>query len=77
MRSSAHDSRWFMSGRCASQQETVQNSSPVRLRLQVDTLQTQYLELKRIGFLHELQRCHWVSDRGLFIDPIVRQKGAR
>ncbi len=41
VRSSAQDSRWWASGRCTSQQVTVQNASAVRVRLQVDTLQTQ------------------------------------
>ena len=45
MRSSAQDSRWFIIGEWASQQLTVQNISPVRLRLQVDTLHTQYSAL--------------------------------
>ncbi|HBZ68953.1 MAG TPA: hypothetical protein DEP35_04080 [Deltaproteobacteria bacterium] len=39
--SSAQDSRWRITGTCASQHETLQNTSPVRGRLQVDTLQIQ------------------------------------
>ena len=41
--SSAHDSRWRATGRCTSQQLTVQNWSAVRLRLHVDTLQVKYV----------------------------------
>ena len=40
-RSSAQLSRWFIMGRCASQHVTEQKNSPVRLRLQVETLHTQ------------------------------------
>lgn len=39
--STAHDSRCRMMGTCASQQETEQKIVPVRLRLHVETLQTQ------------------------------------
>ena len=55
MRSSAQVSRWRTTDRCASQQLTVQKTSPVRLRLHVDTLHTQYVAPNAIGFLHELQ----------------------
>ena len=39
--STAQASRWFMVGRCTSQQSGVQNTRPVRLRVQVETLHTQ------------------------------------
>ena len=39
--STAHDSRCRMMGTCASQHETEQKIVPVRLRLHVETLQTQ------------------------------------
>ena len=39
--SMVQDSRWFTSPRCASQQSVLQKARPVRLRLQVETLQTQ------------------------------------
>jgi hypothetical protein len=57
------DSRWRRSGTWASQQETLQNTRPVRLRLQVETLQTQYGDSKPIGSLQLLQRRQlaWVS----------------
>ncbi len=41
VRSSAQASRCRATGRCASQQLTVQNASAVRVWLHVDTLQTQ------------------------------------
>jgi hypothetical protein len=47
-------------GRCTSQQLTEQNTSPVRLRLHVETLQIQKAEPKGIGFLHALHRRHWL-----------------
>ena len=56
-------------GTCASQQETEQNTSAVRGRLQVDTLQAQYGLANGISCLHVLQRFH---DAGV---PIKR--GAR
>ncbi|MBW2384262.1 MAG: hypothetical protein JRG92_11550 [Deltaproteobacteria bacterium] len=40
VRSSAHASRWRATGRWTSQQLTLQKWSAVRLRLQVETLQT-------------------------------------
>jgi len=43
-------------GTCASQQPTEQNASAVRGRLQVDTLQTQYVLAKGISFLQLPQR---------------------
>jgi hypothetical protein len=43
-------------GTCASQQSTEQKESPVRVRLQVDTLQTQYALVNGISFLQVLQR---------------------
>ena len=39
--STAQASRWRIVDRCESQHATEQNTSRVRLRLQVDTLQTQ------------------------------------
>jgi hypothetical protein len=36
----------------------VQKASPVRLRLQVETLQVQYIEPNSMGFLQALQRRH-------------------
>ena len=51
-RSSAHASRWRSIGTCASQQSTEQNASGARTRLQVDTLQAQYMASKGNGFLH-------------------------
>jgi len=56
LRSSAQASRCRATGRCASQQLTVQNARPVRFWLHVDTLQTQYVAPNAIGLLHELQR---------------------
>src|SRR5258705_7502420 len=56
VRSSAQASRCRATGRCASQQLTVQNTSPVRFWLQVETLHTQYVARSAIGFLQELQR---------------------
>jgi hypothetical protein len=47
-----------MTGTCASQHDTVQNASPVRGRLQVETLQTQCFAVKAIEVLQELQRFH-------------------
>jgi hypothetical protein len=40
-----------MIGRWASQQESEQKTEPVRLWLQVETLQIQYFERKAIAFL--------------------------
>jgi hypothetical protein len=58
VRSTAQDSRWLAPGRCTSQQLTVQKASPVRLRLQVETLQVQYIEPNSMGCLQALQRRH-------------------
>jgi len=43
-------------GTCASQQLTEQNANAVRVRLQVDTLQTQYAVRNGISFLQVLHR---------------------
>ena len=43
-------------GTCASQQFTEQKASPVRGRLQVDTLHTQYVVVKGISVLQVLHR---------------------
>ena len=56
--SSAQASRWFAPGRCTSQQVTVQKTSPVRLRLQVETLHVQYIAPNAMGFLQALHRRH-------------------
>jgi hypothetical protein len=58
--STAQDWRWLATGRCTSQHETEQKASPVLLRLQVETLQTQYVPRYSIGFLQALQRRHWL-----------------
>lgn len=39
-------------GTCASQHETEQNAKAVRGRLQVDTLQAQYIATNGSSFLH-------------------------
>jgi hypothetical protein len=49
--SSAQLSLWRIIGTCASQHSTLQNAKPVRLRLQVETLQTQYRAPLAMGFL--------------------------
>jgi hypothetical protein len=36
----------------------VQKANPVRLRLQVETLHTQYFDFRAMGFLQALQRRH-------------------
>src|SRR5947207_1448815 len=51
---SAHASRWRIMGTCASQHDTEQKNNPVRLRLQVDTLQRKYALENAIGRLHSL-----------------------
>lgn len=43
-------------GKCTSQQATEQNTRPVRLRVHVDTLHTQWIVEKSISFLQLLQR---------------------
>ena len=43
-------------GTCASQQETEQNTSAVRGRLQVDTLHAQYMAANASSFLQVEQR---------------------
>ena len=52
--STAHASRWRSVATCESQHATEQNTSRVRSRLQVDTLQTQCTAPNRIGFRHAL-----------------------
>ena len=52
--SSAQASRWRATGRCTSQQLTVQKRSAVRFRLQVETLHVKYAAPYSIGFLHAL-----------------------
>jgi hypothetical protein len=54
--STAHASRCRIIGTCASQQSTLQNTNPLRLRVQVDTLHTKYVAENAIGSLHVLQR---------------------
>jgi REP element-mobilizing transposase RayT len=54
--STAQDSRCRTTDRCASQHDTLQNTNPVRGRLQVDTLHTQCCTPNAIGVLHDEQR---------------------
>ncbi len=52
--STAQDSRWRASATWLSQQDTEQNTRRVRLRLQVDTLQTQWIVEKPISLRQAL-----------------------
>ena len=64
--SSAQDSRCRSSGTWASQHETLQKARPVRLRLQVETLQVQYFAPSAMGFLQALHRRHCPSSATVY-----------
>ena len=56
--STAHASRWRNMATCESQHDTEQNTKRVRLRLHVDTEQTQWVTEKPMPRLHALHFSH-------------------
>jgi hypothetical protein len=62
-----------MSGRCASQHDVEQNTSPVRLRLHVETLHTQYVAWNPISRLQLEQRRHAPVSPAVISPPFVTE----
>ena len=70
--STAHASRWRSVATWESQQETEQNTSRVRSRLQVDTLHTQWVAPNGMGFRHALHRYQTSSSRSTMSRILVQ-----